>query len=268
MSFTALTDGQIDMQFTGSYFVEPPFIYGMRIIFSMTTSRRLPLCERTIKSLRCHVHDLDRVNEILHLDDGSSADDLLRMRDLFAEAFPRSKLRSFAESRFPNLAHHACMMQKWHDLASPADYVFHCEDDWEFVEGGNLISDAIVVMNANPAIGQVGLWRKPPQENIRVMGEVSYWVWRHDPSQGFVHRLQHEDDIDPAWPHFSLRPSIIRCEALRRSGNFQVQRFFEHAYAVHWTELGWNTAFLARKHCVHQAPGPAQSVYALAGTLR
>lgn len=240
----------------------------MKVVLSMTTSRRLALFERTIKSLHQHVHDLHRVDEVLHIDDSSSPDDLMHMRHLFRELLSGARLRSITETNFPNLAHHACMMQKWHDLVSPADFVFHCEDDWEFFQGGSLISDAIELMNADSSIGQVGLWRKPPTNGIKVLGIIRYWEWNHQPSIGFRHRLQDEDEIDPAWPHFSLRPSIIRGETLRRVGNFPMRQFFEHVYAIRWTELGWKTAFLATKHCFHQATGPGQSAYEMGGTLR
>jgi len=240
----------------------------MKIVFSMTTSRRLALFERTIQTLHQHVHDLNRVDEVLHLDDSSSPADLMRMRNRLGELLPGAKLRFITETCFPNPAHHACMMQKWHDLVAPGDFVFHCEDDWEFIQGGNLISDAIVLMNANPAIGQVGLWRKPPAAGIKELETIRYWEWHHEPSITFRHRSHHEDEIDPAWPHFSLRPSLVRCEALRRVGNFSIQRHFEHAYAIRWTELGWKTAFLATKHCFHQATGPGQSAYEMGGTLR
>jgi hypothetical protein len=228
----------------------------------------MALFERTITTMRKNVLDLDRVSEVLHLDDGSSSEDLLGMRKLLAESVPGARLRTIGDIQFPNRAHHACMMQTWHDLVSPADFVFHCEDDWEFTSGGKLISAAIELMEAAPAIGQVGIWRKPPTQGIMSLDGIRYWEWQHDPMMEFRHRLQHEDDIDPAWPHFSLRPSIIRCETLRRVGNFQQERFFEHAFARRWTGLGWKTVFLAAKHCFHQAPGPGRSAYDIAGTLR
>lgn len=240
----------------------------MRIILSMTTSRRLALFERTLLTLREHVHDLDCVDEILHLDDGSDDGDLQRIHGLFSQVIPQARLRSITEWRFPNRAHHACMMQTWHDLVSPADFVFHCEDDWEFRTGGNLISQALELMSADPAIGQVGFWRKPPPEQILSLGHIRYWRWRHDPAAEFIHRAQDEDDIDPAWPHFSLRPGLIRCEALRKTGNFQQERFFEHAFAKRWTAVGCTTVFLAEKCCFHQAPAKGQSVYEQAETLR
>lgn len=240
----------------------------MRIIFSTTTARRLNLFERTLRSLGKHVSDLDKVSEVLHLDDSSSREDLDRMRELFTGVWPDTTVRCLAEFKFLNRAHHACMMQTWHDLVTPADYVFHCEDDWEFTAGGNLITDAVALMESHPHIGQVAFWRKALADRIIEHEGIRYWEWAHDPLAEFVHRSQDEDDVDPAWPHFSLRPSVIRCEALRRTGNFQQLRFFEHAFAKRWTDAGIVTVFLAEKYCFHQAPGGGQSVYEQLGTLR
>ncbi len=234
----------------------------------MTTSRRLPLFERTLRSMGQHVGDLDRITGILHLDDGSSPEDVKRMQHLFSEVLPGVPLRTIDDFRFGNRAHHAHIMKTWHDLVSPADWVFHCEDDWEFTRGGPLLGSAIELMDAESSVGQVGFWRKPPESGIEEIGGVRCWKWYHDATVEYVPRAQEEDDIDPAWPHFSLRPCVIRCEALRAVGTFIQDRHFEYHYATRWTARGWETAFLAEKHCRHLAPGPGQSVYEISGTLR
>lgn len=190
------------------------------------------------------------------------------MRTLLRNLIPSAQLIEVADIPFPNAYHHATMMQIWYEQVKVDDYVFHCEDDWEFTIGGPVITEAIILMDAHREIGQVGLSRKPPETGIQDHEGIRYWIWPHDPTLTHEHVGLHEDYIDPSWPHFTLRPSIIRCEALRKVGNFGRVEKFEHAYARRWAAAGYKTAHLAKKYCFHQAPLPHQSAYAINGTWR
>lgn len=239
-----------------------------QLALSITTAQRLACTDRTIRSLSEWVTGLNRITHLLHLDDGSSPEDRLQMRRLLRERIPSAQLTEVADIPFPNARHHATMMQIWHEQVKDDDYVFHCEDDWEFIAGGPVITEAIALMEAYPEIGQVGISRKPPETGIQVHEGIRFWIWPHDPTLTHEHVGLHEDYIDPSWPHFTLRPSIIRCEALRKVGNFGRVEKFEHAYARRWAAAGYKTAHLAKKYCFHQAPLPHQSAYAINGTWR
>jgi len=240
----------------------------VQIALTITTARRFRYFERTIRSIAKQIKDMGLISEIIHFDDGSDQDDLLRMKAVFKKLFPEIRVRRFFDIPFPHNRHHAGIMQMWFAEISRFDYVFHCEDDWEFIDGGHLISQSIRLLEAFPEIGQVGVWRKPPDADIRTHDSITYWVFPHDPSLVFDHCWQHEDMIDPAWPNFSLRPAVMRVSAVKSTGNFGRVDNFEFSYARRWTEAGFKTAFLARKYCRHLASEWEDSAYFINRTDR
>ena len=50
---------------------------------------------------------------------------------------------------------HDRSMNMIRNLTAPYDYVFHIEDDWEFIRTRNFIADSIAILEENPRLGQV-----------------------------------------------------------------------------------------------------------------
>ena len=106
------------------------------LTLALTTSKRLELFENTINSL---VNQLDgwSFERIIIVDDGSSQDDLIRMRELVPEAIIISKpeyLKFFDKySSHFFLRGHAQSMNIITDMVD-SSFLFYLEDDWEATE--------------------------------------------------------------------------------------------------------------------------------------
>jgi hypothetical protein len=139
------------------------------------------------------------------------------------------------------------------------EFIFHCEDDWEFIARDEILTHALTVLKAKPRIGQVGISNKTLNEPILYADGVEYWTYPYN-RRPFVHGQQR------SWPHFTLNPSVIRVAAIKRVGNFSEMSNFEFRYGLRWLSAGFRTAFLNRKYVVHI--GNEKSAYSLNHTGR
>ena len=54
------------------------------------------------------------------------------------------------------------------------------------------------------------------------------------------------------WPHFSLRPSLMRSKVLQDIGEFNLEApHFEMEYAYRYIQLGYISAFFENIYCIH-----------------
>jgi hypothetical protein len=234
----------------------------MEITLSMTTCKRPELAKTTMESLKKHVIDLDRITKILHIDGGSSQFDYDVMNLSLRNLVPTARVVEIKNVEFPDNIQHAYLMQLWKKEIENDDYIFHCEDDWEFIDSGKIISDSIEIMESYPEIGQVGVWRKLPDVPTHDLRGISYWKWTYDPSGVHIHRPMGPEEIDIHWPGFCFPPSIIRGKSLKDTGNIERVSNFEIAYAHKWEKCGYKMAYLVNKYCRHIGGG-GNSAYSL-----
>lgn len=170
----------------------------------LTSCGRADLLERTLDSfLRYNTAPL---REIIVIEDGSSAN-----LKPFIDKYDRSLFKWLAtEVRVGQMAAI--------DIAYAAvntEFIFHCEDDWEFTAPG-FIEKSLAVLRHNQSVLQV--WIRalddtnthPLFEHLLIAGEVPYRLlkWDHDGGDARI------------WHGFSLNPGLRRLRDYRRLGTF------------------------------------------------
>lgn len=122
------------------------------------------------------------------------------------------------------------------------EYIFHCEDDWEFYSQG-FIETSFPILESSPSILQVHL-RKIDQ--LFPMGTLDYTT---DPSNKFaiIHEGRTEHGV---WHGFSFNPGLRRLSDYKRLGSYSQQlltpryagQHFESYIGSLYHERGYTTA--------------------------
>ena len=225
------------------------------VTLTITTCKRFDLFEKTINSI-INCVDIDQIDFWFCVDDNSSDDDRQKMKELYP----------FFEFYFKDIkekGHPQSMNIIRNYVKTP--YVFHLEDDWKFFVKRNYIKDAIDIIESNKSIGQC-LFNKNYAEiesDIYIKGGTY-----HTTNSGlryFIHeycRTQEETNnwknkygnckSSFYWPHWSLRPSLLRTYIFKDIGEFNEQiSHFEMDYAHKYANKGYVSAFFEGIYCLH-----------------
>jgi GR25 family glycosyltransferase involved in LPS biosynthesis len=217
------------------------------IMVSMTTRRRLDLFKRTVASLLASCLDLDRVDEFVCVDDGSAPEDVREMRRV--HPFFTFIIRKEGDVDREVCNSHARSMNIIRDyfLSKPScQYLFHVEDDWEFILKRTYIADALCVLNnaRDTTIGQVLFnehYIEVPQELGYIVGgeeggvvaaeggggeggvryvlhtycstdaeTAAFWEGRRRRRRNGRGEIKKPEVSSVHWPHYSLRPGILK----------------------------------------------------------
>ena len=219
------------------------------LTFTITTCRRRELFERTMDSFLENCLDHHLISRWICVDDGSSEEDRLEMR----ERYPYFE---FIYKDGPEIGHAKSMNRILAEVQSK--YWLHFEDDWQVVKPGNYISHAIAVLDDNDSLIQCVLNRNYAEilDNHNIVG--GHLVVSQD--QKTVYRIH--DYINPAspefkslleqnpgrltnayWPGFSLMPSLLRRSAFDSLGSFNPGAgHFERDMADRALKKRWLTA--------------------------
>ena len=196
------------------------------LTFTITTSRRLDLFERTIDALILNCLDHHLISRWICIDDGSSISD----RHAMQERYP------FFEFIFKDDSDqgHANSMNQLLAMVD-TEFWFHCEDDWQFVKSGNHISAALDVLKDNEEILQTIFNRNYAEalEDHNLLGgqivesKDSHFAYRlhsymDSQSDEFweLFRKTLGGRTNAHWPGFSLMPSVLRRSSLNKVGAF------------------------------------------------
>jgi hypothetical protein len=128
------------------------------VTICLTSYKRFDLLERTVTSLLQFWYDVPPYEFIIHEDSGSVPMEFRRLLD--QSVFEEWKIKPiwlFSENVGQVLA-----IDKMYKLVE-TDYIFHCEDDWEFDFGG-FVQASKDVLKANASIACVWL-RYPADRN-------------------------------------------------------------------------------------------------------
>lgn len=131
------------------------------------------------------------------------------------------------------------------------------EDDWELFARGRLIERATRILAADETIAQVAFNRSygvTLQDRHLVGGEVRtvdglrYRVHEYLPPDGpewerFRATLAPDVRTNVHWPHFTVQPSLLSVERLRRVGPFVAADDVEHEFGRRYVAAGLRTAF-------------------------
>jgi len=165
----------------------------------------------------------------------------------------------------------------------------HLEDDWQFFWRGAYVDRAITILADDSAIAQVAFNRSYGEtlDCRRIVGgelrragaeEMRYRV--HEEIEPETPEWDEHLAALPAggltaafWPHFTLRPSLMRTEMIKSVGLFVPgPGHFELEFAKRYVAAGLKTAFFDAVNCLHtgrltsQGPGEGRvSAYELVG---
>lgn len=225
----------------------------------VTTCRRLDLFIRTINSFLACCTDVGRIGRWICIDDNSSEDDRRRME----ETFP------FFEFvwKSPEERGHAKSLQMLQDLVG-SPFVFHLEDDQEFFVSSDYITRCLKGLTVGTSVGQclVNLNYAESLDDYQIQGGLPF---QHD-GQAFVAHLFDPERIvvdglsNGHWPHFSLRPGLVRREVWDLG--FRAVPFFEREFAQRYTGTGWRTIFLPdiyHRHIGRRVGSGGENAYSL-----
>ncbi len=239
---------------------------GQRVTLTVTCGRRLDLFERTINSFLNCCRDIDLVGRFVCIDDNSSLRDRERMRSLYP--FFEFIFKSDEEKG------HAKSMNRLLDIVA-TPYWLHLEDDWHFIVTTDYVARAMTMLEAEPDVAQVQFNRNFAEtlgDRILVGGvlrrlagsAVRYLIHEHVPegaARDEFRRRFPPDALSNAWrPHFAIRPSLMRTDAVRAVGRFDESGpAFEQEFAVCYTAAGLRSAFFDTVTCMHTGHAGANS---------
>jgi GR25 family glycosyltransferase involved in LPS biosynthesis/glycosyltransferase involved in cell wall biosynthesis len=217
-----------------------------RIMFTITTCKRIDLFEKTMNSILRTWKDFDKIEYFLCVDDNSSAHDRSRMRELYP--FLNFRMKTPAEK-----GHRASMNIIWEHLnrLRPTFWI-HMEDDFLFFREENYVLRSIATLQRHKAAGiQQILFN-------RNYAELYDWGTNGGEPTGEKGVIVHvQSDTIPGrncgyWPHYSFRPSMVSVAAILALGNYDSPNtFFEMDYAKRWTAAGYKSAFYDTIMCLH-----------------
>lgn len=229
------------------------------VTLSLTSCKRLDLFERTMNSFLKCVLDKHLISEYICVDDNSSEED----RKIMQEKYP------FMTFYFktPEERGHPRSMNIIKKLCKTR-YLFHIEDDWEFLIKDNYISKCIHVLRSNPGLRQCllnknygeipnclgstfgGEFHVTP-ETREGEGGIRYYIHEHMSGPEFQAKYGIQRNCS-YWPHFSFRPSIIESSIFNEIGDFNENCVhFEMEYANRYVAKGYKSAFLEGIYCMH-----------------
>lgn len=207
--------------------ITPAFRSGGDIVLTMTSCKRLPLFIRTVNSLLYAFSDQFGIfKKWVVIDDNSSESDRATMKELFP----------FIEYVFKTPAQkgHVSSMRMIQNIAAktvPEGYVMHVEDDFLFFNRDPDILNRMKRILEEPDIGQVMFninYTETAKDGALVVGG-DYKTIEKTGEVYVVHEMCETPEERIAfntkwkslgewssnyWPHFSLRPSLIRTRVL------------------------------------------------------
>lgn len=251
---------------------------GDGVTLTITSGRRLDLFTRTVDSFLACCEDLASIERWICIDEGSSDEDR-------AEMAARYPFFEFVWKGPADAGHPASMNLLRARVSTP--WWLHLEDDWQFVERRPLIAEARALLEHDATVGQV-LFNRCYAETFadrdlaggRIEIGPSGQRWWHQEVLVGGDLERHLAGLGPAgrsnawWPHYSLRPSLVRTEAVVGVGPYDPGAdHFELEFAQRYAAAGLRTAALDAISCLHLGPltserGAARrpNAYELAGT--
>ena len=204
------------------------------IIFCATTCRRYDLFVKTMDSFLKNCLDKDLISKWIIIDDGSTQNDLNKMK---------TKYPFLDIKRNPKPGHNDAVNYAYSILDS--EYVFWCEDDWDFIKAGDYIHYAWEIMDTDKSIKEVQLRKWECIPKITNKGRKYFFHKFHAPKT---------PDNDSHWPGFSLNPSICHVPSMKQIFPMKSTWFELHA-GVKMIQKRFNVAHSAEKYIEHIGEG-------------
>ena len=224
--------------------------------FSITTCKRLDLFKKTMNSFINTCVDIHKIDKWICVDDNSSEDDRKEMRKLYP--FFTFYFKSCEEKG------HSKSMNIIKKLVS-TPYLFHMEDDWLFYQKYPYITVCFEILSQGDDIKQC-LINKNYAETIddyNIKGGIEectqtgikYYTHEFCPTDEDKDKFNKKYGYNRNcnyWPHFSLRPSLIKTNILSHIGDFNENAaHFELEYSYRFIRLNYRSAFLNNVYSIH-----------------
>jgi tetratricopeptide (TPR) repeat protein len=231
---------------------------GAGVTLTLTSGQRLESFERTINSFLHCCRDVDAIGRFVCIDGNSNAADRARMQERYP--FFEFLLQS------PDERGQARSMNRLLDtVATP--YWLHLEDDWHFFVTMDYVERALSILEREPTVAQVlfnrnfaetladrvlvgGTLRRHPERGLRYL--IHEHVAEGPARDAFRRRFAPDALSNVARPHFAIRPSLLRAEALRGVGRFdEASESFEQDFGLRYTAAGLQSAFFDAVTCMY-----------------
>ena len=143
-------------------------------------------------------------------------------------------------------------------------YLVHLEDDWQFFARRNYVGDALAILADDPGLAQV-LFNRNYAETLadrevagggakRTTQGQRFVLHEHSPagSEAYRHPGRARRQNVAWWPHFSLRPSLMKTGIFQQLGGFdEAAKHFESDYAKRFSAAGLRSAFFDGIYALH-----------------
>ena len=230
----------------------------VNVTLSITSCKRFDLFEKTVNSFLNCCADIDLIDRWICIDDGSNDADRVQM----SQRYP---FFEFIFKTGEDKGHARSMNRLLGAIASP--FWLHLEDDWHFIVRDRYIGKALAVFGDDATIGEV-LFNRNYGETLacrsirgglikHTSGGARYRLhehYRHDtPAYNeYIRSLPPDARSNVWWPHYSLRPALLRMSAIRDTGRYDPDSpHFELQFAERYTKQGHRAAFFDSINALH-----------------
>ena len=233
------------------------------VTLSITTCKRFDLFEKTMNSFLNCCLDLHLIGRWICVDDNSSEEDRQKMR----ENYP---FFEFVMKTPEQKGHPQSMNIIRNMIKSP--YLFHMEDDWQFICPRRYITDCLDVLSQGDKLGQCLINRNyaETERDFRLVGGhgltsisgLRFMVHEHtknDTEQQEFYKKYGGGFNCSYWPHFSFRPGLNKTFIWKDLGPFnELISHFEMDFSYKYRDNGYLTAFLENIQAIHIGRLPSE----------
>jgi GR25 family glycosyltransferase involved in LPS biosynthesis len=225
------------------------------VTVTITSCKRWDLFRRTVNSFVNCCKDIHLIDEWICVDDNSSEADRQLMRQFYP--FINFYFKTPKEKGHPQSMNIIRKLVK-------TPYTFHMEDDWQFFDRRNYISDCLEVLGQDPNIGQCLInknYAEIATDDIKggdfktTSSGLRYYVHefvRTEDEKKEFHKKHGVGNTCNYWPHYSLRPSLLRTQIYHELGPYnETVSHFEMNYSTRYIQKGYVSAFLEGIYCMH-----------------
>lgn len=200
------------------------------VTFVLTSCGRVDLLQKTIESFeKFNTYPIART---IITEDSCDPDVYERVRELYGDRFEiwcneekKGQIKSIVDA--------------YASIDTP--YIFHCEDDWEFVRSG-FVEESMEILESDPNIIQAWLEDRESANAATNSVELFTFVDRTNLAQASFDKMQVAQGWE--WGYFSFRPGLKRKSDYDRIGGYS--RFTNEVdISCTYRDLGYYCVILA-----------------------